>query len=139
MKNNPSMIRSVLGAKLSSELAKEYYVRSMPIRKGDTIIVMRGAFRDVEGKVTRADHKNASVYVEGVTKEKSDGSTIFLSIHPSNVMITKLSLEDKRRKDILERRASKPLVEAAKKPKIRAKKKSSKKSSSSAEEKKDKE
>ena len=134
-----SIVRSALVAKLSPELTKEYNVHSMPIRKSDTIIIMRGAFRDVEGKVTRADHKNVSVYVEGVTREKSDGSTIFLPIHPSKVMLTKLNLDDKWRKKILERRASKPIVEAAAKPKTRARKRPSKSVSTGTKENKDEE
>ena len=118
-----SIVRSAIVAKLSPELTKEHNVHSMPLRKGDTIIVVRGAFRDVEGKITRADHKNTSIYVEGITREKSDGRTIFLPIYPSNVMLTKLNLDDKWRKKILGRRASKSVVEAITKPKTRVRKK----------------
>ena len=122
MTKAPSIIQSAIVAKLSPELTKEYSVHSMPLRKGDTITVVRGAFRDVEGKITRADHKNISIYVEGITREKSDGSTIFLPIYPSNVMLTKLNLDDKWRKKILGRKASKSVVETQTEPKTRARK-----------------
>ena len=126
MAKQSSIARRTLVATLSPELKKKYNVRSMPIRKGDTVTILRGAFRDVEGKVTQAEKKIASIYVEGVTKEKSDGSTIFMRIHSSKVMITKINLDDKWRKDILERRASTPIVEIAK-PKTKSRKKPIKK------------
>ena len=121
-----SIARRTFIAALSPDLKKKYNVRSMPIRKGDTVTILRGAFRDVEGKVTQAGKKVVSIYVEGVTKEKSDGSTIFVPIHPSKVMITKINLDDKWRKDILERRASTPIVEIVK-PKTKSRKKRVKK------------
>jgi len=130
--------RNSLGANLSQSLAEKYNVTSMPVRKGDTVVVTKGAFREVEGKVTQIDYKGASLRVEGVTQEKSDGNTRFVPIHHSNVMITKLILDDKWRKDILERRASRPVPKVTKKIKKVTKKKSSKKdvSDSQKEEKK---
>jgi large subunit ribosomal protein L24 len=111
---------------LSPELIKEYGIRSLPVRKGDTVIPMRGNFRDVEGKVTKVDHKKNSIHIEGVVREKSDGTTIFLPIHPSKVKITKLNLDDKRRKNILERKTSKSTKKIVNKPQTRIRKKQSK-------------
>jgi len=91
---------------LSKELSEEYKTRIMGIRKGDTVSIMRGNYREMEGKVIKVNHKKNFIYIEGVTREKADGDPVFVPIHPSNVMIKKLNLEDKRRKDILERRAS---------------------------------
>lgn len=94
-------------ARLSPDLAEEHSIRSIPIRKGDTVTVMRGSFRDVEGKVTRISRKKTVIFIEGITREKADGNTIFLPIHPSKVMIIKLNLDDDWRKDILTRREAK--------------------------------
>ncbi|MFH0897833.1 MAG: 50S ribosomal protein L24 [Candidatus Bathyarchaeota archaeon] len=124
MAKNTAANRNAFSANLSPELAQEYGVHSVPIRKGDTIISMRGSFRDVEGKVTKVDRKNISINVEGIVREKSDGSTKFLPIHPSKVRITKLNLDDSRRKDILGRKASKPIVKTVEAPKTRARKRS---------------
>ena len=44
------------------------------------------------------------IYIEGVTREKVDGTRVFIPIHPSKVIITKLNLDDKRRVEALERR-----------------------------------
>lgn len=97
---------------LSPELRKSYGTRSLHVRSGDTVRVMRGDRKGFEGKVTRVDRKRYRIYVEGLTREKVDGTTIFVPIHPSKVMLTKLNLDDKWRKKILERR--KKVIETAK-------------------------
>lgn len=91
------------GAQLAPELRKSYGTRSLPVRSGDTVRVMRGDHKGFEGKVARVDREKFRIYVEGITREKVDGSTVSVPIHPSKVMITKLNLEDKWRKKILER------------------------------------
>ncbi|MEM2466547.1 MAG: 50S ribosomal protein L24 [Candidatus Bathyarchaeia archaeon] len=91
-------------APLSPELRKSYGTRSLPVRSGDTVHVLRGDHKGFEGKVARVDRKKFKIYIEGLTREKVDGSTVFIPVHPSKVMITKLNLDDKWRKKILERR-----------------------------------
>lgn len=98
--------RRQISATLSPELFKEYKTNSMQVREGDTVTIMRGNFAGVEGKVTRVDAKKFFLYIEGVTREKTDGTSVPVPIHPSKVMIKNLNLEDKRRKEILERRGS---------------------------------
>lgn len=97
--------RTKLSAIFSKELLKEYGVRSMQIRTGDTVKILRGAFKGVEGKITKVNSKTSFINVEGATIEKSDGTVKFVPIHHSKVEIKKLNLSDPRRKDILERRA----------------------------------
>ncbi|MBS7639251.1 MAG: 50S ribosomal protein L24 [Candidatus Bathyarchaeia archaeon] len=94
----------ILSAHLSEELRKEYGTRSLPIRAGDTVRVLRGDYKGVEGKVMRVDRKKYRIFIEGITREKADGTTILVPIHPSKVEITRLNLDDKLRKRILERR-----------------------------------
>jgi len=65
---------------------------------------MRGDRRGLEGKITRVDRKNYKILVEGVTREKVDGTTIPVPIHPSKVMIVNLNLDDKWRREVLKRK-----------------------------------
>ena len=81
-------------------------VKTFPVRSGDTVRVMRGDHKGSEGKVTRIDKKKYRIYVEGLTRQKVDGTQIFVPIHPSKVMVTQLNLDDKWRKKILERKKS---------------------------------
>jgi large subunit ribosomal protein L24 len=91
---------------LSPELRASHLVKTFPVRSGDTVRVMRGDHKGFEGKVTRIDKRKYRIYVEGLTREKVDGTTISVPIHPSKVMITNLNLDDKWRKKILERKKS---------------------------------
>jgi len=104
--NAPYHIRGkIMAAPLSEELRKEYGCRSLPIRSGDTVRILRGDYKDYEGRVTRVDRKKYRVYVDGVTKEKADGTTVPVPIHHSKVEIIKLNMDDKWRKRILERKS----------------------------------
>lgn len=96
--------RKYLSAPLSPELRAEYGTRSLPVRKGDTVVILKGDWKMKEGKVTRVDTKRMRIYIEGLTRERMDGSTVPIPIRPWNVMITKLDLSDPWRKRILERR-----------------------------------
>lgn len=95
-----------MSAPLSKDLRAKYNVRSMPIRKDDEVQVVRGHFKgQAVGKVIQAYRKKYVVHIERITREKANGATVFVGIHPSNVVIMKMKL-DKDRKDILERRAA---------------------------------
>ena len=91
---------------LSKELVDEYTVKAMPIKKGDTVKILRGDFKGVEGTVTKVNSIKHIINVEGATREKADGTVLFAPIHASKVAITKLNLDDPRRKDIVERRTT---------------------------------
>ncbi|MHC1579575.1 MAG: 50S ribosomal protein L24 [Candidatus Alkanophagales archaeon] len=95
--------RKFLSAPLSKELREKYGRRSLPVRKGDTVRILRGDFKGKEGKVTAVDLKRGVIFVEGVVVAKADLSEVPRPVHPSNVMITKLDLKDKWRARILER------------------------------------
>ncbi len=91
-------------APLSSKLKESHSTNSVPVRSGDTVMIMRGDRKGSEGKVTQVDRKNYRIFIEGVDREKVEGTKTFIPIHPSKVMITRLNLDDKWRKKILERK-----------------------------------
>jgi len=89
--------RKMLGANLSKELRKKHGKRSIPIRKGDTVVVMRGKFKKKKGKVSMVLTKMAKIYVEGIQVKKKDGSTVNVPVRNSNLQIVELNLDDSRR------------------------------------------
>jgi large subunit ribosomal protein L24 len=105
-----------MAAPLSSELTASRGAKTLPVRKGDTVRIQRGDNKGFEGKVSRVDPKNFRVYLEGLTREKVDGTNIFISVHPSKIQIRNLNLDDKRRKEVLGRKKEieKPGQEKAK-------------------------
>ncbi len=106
--------QKLMSAPLSPELREKYGIRNLPVRKGDTVRVMRGTWAGHEGKVVRVDLKRMRIYIDGVTVRKADGTPKFYPIHPSKVMIISLDTSDKRRMAIIERRqkAKKALTES---------------------------
>ncbi|MBI2559435.1 50S ribosomal protein L24 [Candidatus Woesearchaeota archaeon] len=89
---------------LSKELRKKYGRRSVGLRKGDRVKVMRGKFRKHEGKVESINIGKTSVLVSGAEITKKDGNKKLLGLHPSNLMITEMNIDDKLRQKILERK-----------------------------------
>lgn len=95
----------LVSAPLSLELRVKYGRRSFPVREGDVVRVLRGDYAGMEGKVRKVDLKNYRITVEGITREKADGTTVFIPIHPSKVEIKKLNLDDKWRAERLKQKA----------------------------------
>lgn len=96
--NAPHHIRrNFVSSNLSKELRKRYGKRSFPLRKGDSIRVLRGKFRGKTGKIDRIDLKNLKVSVEGVQLTKKDGTKVNVMLQPSKLQIIELNLEDKER------------------------------------------
>jgi len=96
--NAPSHIKSgFLGSHLSKELKKKYNKRSIRVKKGDKIKIMRGKFKGKTGKVENVDVKRSLIYVEGIQISKKDGTKTKQGFHSSNMLITELNLDDKKR------------------------------------------
>ncbi|MDG7008134.1 MAG: 50S ribosomal protein L24 [Nitrososphaerota archaeon] len=90
------------GAHLSPDLKERHGRRAVRPRVGDTVKIVRGEFKGVEGKITKVDSKEGVVNVEGVTREKLKGGTSPVPISSSNLVVTSLVLVDKERKRKLE-------------------------------------
>jgi large subunit ribosomal protein L24 len=97
--------RKLFSALLSPQLRASHGIKNLPVRNGDTVRIMRGDHKGFEGKITKMDRGECRIYVEGLTREKVDGTTISVPIHPSKVTITSLVLDDKWRKKTVERKA----------------------------------
>jgi ribosomal protein uL24 len=76
----------------------------MPVRRDDTVTITKGDRKLTEGKVLRVDSERSKIYIEGVTRNRMDGSMVQIPIRPENVMITRLELGDDKRRAILARR-----------------------------------
>ncbi len=88
---------------LVKDLQKKYKRRSIRVRKGDTVQVMRGQYKKKNGLVKEVSLKEMKVYLEGLEHTKKDGSKAFYPFQPSNLMIKELNLEDKERVKSIER------------------------------------
>ena len=94
------------GSPLSKELQEKYKRRSIRPREGDSVRIIRGEFKDIEGKITEVLPKDGTLTVEGVTREKQKGGRAApIPIDASNVVVTSVLLDDKFRRGKLEREA----------------------------------
>lgn len=93
--------RAAIAAHLDEPLLLKYNTRSATVRKGDTVRVMRGEYAGISGKVVEVNTRTRKVTVEGVTVTKADSTQKARPLDPSNLVITKLNLEDPKRREKL--------------------------------------
>ena len=86
-----------LSAALSKDLRADLGKRSLPLRSGDKVRVLRGDFKGHEGEVLSVDYTSYKVTIEEVTLSKPDGTAVFLPVDPSNLMIIDADTKDDRR------------------------------------------
>ncbi|KAJ5171985.1 ribosomal protein L24 [Penicillium capsulatum] len=94
--------RTIMSAPLSKELREKYNVRSIPIRRDDTVLVTRGSSKGREGRVSAVYRLKFAVHVEKLTRDKSNGQSVPIPLSASKVVITQLKL-DKDRESLLQR------------------------------------
>merc|ERR1712173_479280 len=107
--NAPSHLRrKIMSASLSKELRGQYNVRSMPLVKDDEVKIVRGHFKGEQtGKIISVYRKKYVVHVERISREKANGQTTHIGLHPSNLVITKMKMTADRKK-LLEAKKSHP-------------------------------
>ncbi len=86
--NAPAHARGkYLSASLSKDLREKVGTKSLPVKAGDKVRVLRGDFKGHEGEVLTVDYGSYKVTIEDVTLAKPDGTSTFLPVDPSNLMI----------------------------------------------------
>jgi large subunit ribosomal protein L24 len=138
---NPKLIHvskhqldKMLGAPLADELREQYKKRTLRVIKGDSVMVVRGEYKGRGGKVEDVDTERGTLHIEGMQREKIRGGQVKVPIHASNVKITALNLQDKRRSNKLQG-GGKP--EAAEKKEEKTEKETTKKTAKKEEKKKE--
>lgn len=91
----------MISSSFSKELRKKYKRRNFPVRKGDTVLIVKGEFKKKKGKIARVDTHNLKIYIEGIQQSRKDGTKVDIPIQPANVRIVELDLNDKIRAKII--------------------------------------
>jgi large subunit ribosomal protein L24 len=89
---------------LSRELRGKYGFRSLPVRTGDRVMIIRGDYKGVEGDVSRVDRARGRVYVSGVYRENARGEQRLVPIPLNSVILVKVDDKDKWRQRLMERK-----------------------------------
>jgi large subunit ribosomal protein L24 len=98
-KKDASKFSSSVCSNLSDNLKKQYNKKSISVVKGDTVRIMRGEYKGVEGKVEKINTNKGKLSIEGVQREKIKGGQVKVLIHASNVKISSLNMDDNYRKN----------------------------------------
>jgi len=88
--------RKFLGSHVKKTL-REKYGRTLVVRKGDEVKVMKGKFKGKLGKVEKVDVKNTRLQIAGLQRSKRGGEKLETWFNPSNVMIVVVDTNDSRR------------------------------------------
>ncbi len=86
-----------LGSALSKDLQKKYGKRSVRVNEGDSIKIVRGEYKGVDGKISKVSPQKNSVIIDGIKKEKAKGDKFDVYIHTSNLLVTSLNSENRWR------------------------------------------
>ncbi|KAF8190303.1 translation protein SH3-like domain-containing protein [Mycena galopus ATCC 62051] len=101
----PSAAKSCLRPS-QKELPGKPNTHSLPIRKDNEVCIVRGTYK---GRVTQVYRKKWVIHVNRVQRDKSNGPTAPIGVHPSNVVITTIKL-DKDRQAVLGRKDRKKMM-----------------------------
>src|SRR3712207_4786796 len=106
---NPKLIHvpkhqrdKMVGAVLEESLRKQYGRKNIRVIRGDSVRIMRGEYKGVEGKVEKVNTEHATLHIEGIQREKIRGGQVKVPIHSSNVMVISLNLDDDYRSSKLQ-------------------------------------
>ncbi|MCW1311225.1 MAG: 50S ribosomal protein L24 [Candidatus Rehaiarchaeum fermentans] len=95
--------RKLIVGHLSKELREKYKTRSIVIRKGDKVKVMRGKYKGTEGKVEKIFTKSLRVGLDSLKITNKRGQKVYIKLRPSALLVTELDLSDKYRLEKLNR------------------------------------
>ncbi|MHA1910153.1 MAG: 50S ribosomal protein L24 [Candidatus Kariarchaeaceae archaeon] len=90
---------------LERSLREKYGFRNIPINVNDTVLIVRGQYKGITGRILRVNRTKYKVHVEGAVRNKVDGSQLPYPISPSNLIITKLYEKDRKRVEIINRKS----------------------------------
>ena len=100
-----SVKRKLMSSHLNKSLRDQYKIRSLPIKRGDEVKILKGKAKGKSGKVVQVYRKRNVIYVDKVQRDKQNGQTVFLPIKPSYCVIEKLLINKDRTKTIEKRAA----------------------------------
>jgi large subunit ribosomal protein L24 len=95
-----------LTCRLDNRLIEKYKfaISRIPIRKGDKVRIVRGSYKDPnkEIDVVEVRPKDNTIVLSEVTLSKADSKRVPRVFRPAALIITKLNLGDRRRRDRIE-------------------------------------
>lgn len=96
--NAPLHVKDKLvSVNLDRELRDELGTRSIKLRTGDRVEIMRGDEAGSSGIVNGIDRQDETVFIDGIEVERQDGSKSQKPFDPSNLQVKALNVDDPER------------------------------------------
>lgn len=108
-------------AHLSKELRNQYNRRSIGVRKGDEVKIMRGKFKGKTATIEEINNKKGNIFLSGIKLKKTVGTEKQVPIKSINVVVINMNLNDKKRRDILLRKVKEVKIPIKKTEQIKPK------------------
>ena len=90
--------KKLVNVNLSKELRTKHEKRTIGVRTGDVVKILRGKYKGKKGKIMKVYLKISKVIIDGIKVKKLDGSEVNVKMQPSNLQIVELHSEDRKRK-----------------------------------------
>ncbi|MBI4167384.1 MAG: 50S ribosomal protein L24 [Candidatus Aenigmarchaeota archaeon] len=94
--------KKLMHVALSKDLRIQLKRRSLGIRKGDEVRIIKGKFKNTQGTVTKVDLKKMKVYIDTAVVKKKSGGQVQVPISTAKLRITKLITTDKSRQKLMQ-------------------------------------
>jgi large subunit ribosomal protein L24 len=89
--------RKALVAPLDKNIQKDIGKKKIAIRKGDSVKILIGQYKNKSGKVERVDYTNRKIYLKGIVYKTNKGEEKLVPFTPSNLLLTDVILDDEKR------------------------------------------
>ncbi|MBI1971794.1 MAG: 50S ribosomal protein L24 [Candidatus Aenigmarchaeota archaeon] len=93
--------KKLVNVALNRDLRAQLKRRSLGLRKGDEVQIIKGRFKNTKGTVTKVDLKRMKIYIDTAVIKKKSGGQVQVPIATAKLRITKLTATDKNRQKLL--------------------------------------
>lgn len=114
--------KKFVNVNVAKDLRKKVGKRTIQVKKGDKVKIMRGKFKGKSGKVTGVKIKRGKIYIENIQVKKMDGSKANVPIKPSNLQIIEMADRSKKANVETKKKSEKKVVKENPKEKTGKKK-----------------
>lgn len=82
--------RKTMASPVSKEIRLKHVIKSVPLRKDFEVLVKKGLYKGKSGKIVQCQRKTNKVFVDNLVRNKTNKTSSFVPISPSNLIVIKV-------------------------------------------------
>lgn len=86
--------RRLMSVPLSKDLRARFHRRALPLRKGDTVRILKGSYEGREERVAKVDRRSLAVTLDNVTSKTGESKQTPLPVRTGSLVLVHLNLAD---------------------------------------------